>query len=217
MTQENLIRELIEDGYLKTPKIIDAFRTMDRRDFVPEEVRAMAYENTALPIGQNQTISQPLVVAFMLELLELKLGEKVLEIGTGSGWSTALMAEILEMRKEKSEISSQQALGIVSIELLPALHEFAKSNLAKYKFLESGGVRLVLGDGSLGYLEEAPYDKIIAAAAAEAVPDAWKEQLKIGGRIVAPVRDRIVVWDKTAKDQFQTKEFFGFAFVPLVR
>ena len=217
MTQENLIRELIEDGYLKTPKIIDAFRTMDRRDFVPEEVRAMAYENTALPIGQNQTISQPLVVAFMLELLELKLGEKVLEIGTGSGWSTALMAEILEMRKEKSEISSQQALGIVSIELLPALHEFAKSNLAKYKFLESGGVRLVLGDGSLGYLEEAPYDKIIAAAAAEAVPDAWKEQLKIGGRIVAPVRDRIVVWDKTAKDQFQTKEFFGFACVPLVR
>src|SRR3990167_725228 len=114
MTREDLINELIKDGYLKTPAIIEAFKRIDRKDFVPEEMKEMAYENTALPIGEKQTISQPLVVAFMLELLELKSGEKILEIGTGSGWNTALMAKIAG---EKGKI--------ISIERIKELNQFA--------------------------------------------------------------------------------------------
>lgn len=214
MNQESLIQELIKDGYLKTPAIIEAFRAIDRKDFIPEELKDQAYINEALPIGNKQTISQPLVVAFMLEFLELKPGEKVLEIGTGSGWQTALMAHL--------------GATIISIERIKELRDFAKQNLEKYGLLEasaesasnlrkSASILLMLGDGSKGYIKEAPYDKVIAAAAADALPSAWKEQLKIGGRLVAPVEHSIVVLDKVAKNKFETREYFGFSFVPLVR
>ena len=205
-TNEELIGDLIKSGYLKTPAIIKAFESIDRKDFVPEALKDSAYENTALPIGEKQTISQPLVVAFMLELLELKPGEKVLEIGTGSGWNTALMAQMIG-----------ETGKIYSIERVPELYESGKVNIAKYGFLENGRVETILGDGSRGYEKEAPLDKIIAAASAEEIPEAWKEQLKIGGRIVAPIKDSIVVLDKTTKDQFDKKEYFGFSFVPLIR
>jgi len=205
MTKEELIENLIKGGYLKTPAIIEAFKSVDRKDFVPEEVKDLAYENTALPIGQKQTISQPLVVAFMLELLELKFGEKVLEIGTGSGWKTALLAKLVG-----------ESGKIFSIERIKELNEFAGKNLSRYGFLEKGTVELILADGSKGYSEQAPFDKIIAAASAENLPIVWQEQLKIGGRLVAPVQESIVVIDKIAKDQFDRKEYFGFNFVPLV-
>ena len=94
-TKDDLIKELIKDGYLKTPAIIGAFKQIDRKDFVTEDMKERAYENTALPLMAGQTISQPLVVAFMLELLELKPGEKVLDIGTGSGWNAALMVQLV--------------------------------------------------------------------------------------------------------------------------
>lgn len=198
-TNEELIKELAQDGYLKTPAVIEVFRAVDRKDFLPPEVRDRAYDNTALPIGYSQTISQPLVVAFMLELLELKPGGKVLEIGTGSGWKTALITRLVGDNG-----------AVFSIERVPELYNFAKENLKSYP------AKLILGDGSLGYPEAAPYDKIIAAAAAEEIPPAWKEQLKIGGRIVAPVKDSIITLDKVAKDQFQERQYFGFAFVPLI-
>ena len=120
MDYEELIESLIKEGYLKTPLIIEAFRKIDRKNFLPEELKERAYENTALPIGNKQTISQPLVVAFMLELLELKSGEKVLEIGTGSGWNTALMAKLVG-----------ESGKIFSIERIEELHQFAKANLLK--------------------------------------------------------------------------------------
>ncbi len=200
MTNQDLISGLIKDGYLKTPAVIEAFQKIDRKDFVPEDFQERAYLNEALPIGHQQTISQPLVVAFMLELLKIKPGEKVLEIGTGSGWKTALLAEL--------------GAEVVSIERIPELKEFAKQNLKKYNF--SKNPHLFLGDGSNGYESAAPYDKIIAAASAEALPESWKEQLNIGGRIVAPVGQSIVVLKKIAKNQFKTKEYLGFSFVPLV-
>ncbi len=207
MEKEELISNLINDGYLKTAAIIDAFRAADRKDFIPEELKSRAYENIALLIGSRQTISQPLVVAFMLELLDLKLGEKILEIGTGSGWNTALMAKIIG-----------EGGKICSMERIAELHNFAKINLAKYQFVGQGIVELILGDGSIGYKEQAPFDKIIAAAAAgDEIPVEWKEQLKIGGRIVAPVKDSIIVINKLAKDNFEQKEYFGFSFVPLVK
>ena len=205
MNYEELIESLIKEGYLKTPLIIEAFKKIDRKDFVPEELGERAYENTALPIGNKQTISQPLVVAFMLELLELKFGEKVLEIGTGSGWNTALMAKLVG-----------ESGKIFSIERIEELHQFAKANLLKYGFLERGVAGLLVADGSKGFNDAAPYDKIIAAAAAEEIPGVWKEQLKIGGRIVAPVKNSIVVLDKISVDKFERKEYFGFSFVPLV-
>lgn len=205
MTKENLIKELIADGYLKSQPVIDAFRSVDRKDFVPPELKDRAYVNSALPIGKKQTISQPLVVAMMLELLELKPGEKVLEIGTGSGWKTALMAKIVSPKGK-----------VFSLERISELHEFAKENLNKYSLADSAAVELVVGDGSKGYEAGVPYDKIIAAASAREIPKAWEEQLKIGGRIVAPVKESIVVVDKVAKDEFRYKEYFGFSFVPLI-
>jgi len=205
-TSESLIKDLIKDGYLKTPVIIEAFKVVDREDFVPEEIKEQAYLNEALPIGQKQTISQPLVVAFMLELLELKPGEKVLDIGTGSGWKAALIAYLVG-----------NSGRVVSIERIEELYNFAKKNISKHGFVEKGILELILGDGSQGHLEGAPYDKIIAGATADVLPDAWKGQLKIGGRIVAPVRQSIVSLDKISKDKFKTKEYFGFSFVPLIR
>ncbi len=200
-----LIEHLKEDGYLKSQAVIDAFQLVDRKDFVREDMKDRAYENIALPIGHKQTISQPLVVAFMLELLEVRSGEKILEIGTGSGWKTGLLAQLAGGQGK-----------VYSIERITELQESAKNNLAKYGYAEKGIVVFVEGDGFYGYSDQAPYDKIIAAASATEIPEAWKEQVKIGGRIVAPVGDRIEVLDKIGPNQFESKAFLGFSFVPLI-
>lgn len=207
-SKESLIQELTRDGYLKTPFIIEAFKEINRADFVPEDVKDEAYLNTALPIGYGQTISQPLVVAFMLELLQPQPGEKILDVGAGSGWKAALLAYCVSQPRTHA--------GIVSIERIPALKEIAEKNIGKYNFVKKGVVKILLGDGSKGYKKEAPYDKIIAGAAGEEIPQEWKDQLRIGGRIVAPVKNSIVVLEKTAKDKFKTKEYYGFSFVPLI-
>ncbi|MEK7162754.1 MAG: protein-L-isoaspartate O-methyltransferase [Patescibacteria group bacterium] len=207
---QNLIDSLIKDGYLKTPEIIEAFKSIDRIDFTPEEYKSEAYVNAPLAIGFDQTISQPLTVAFMLELLEPKPGEKILDIGAGSGWVSALLAQI---------IGNPPAGGgkVLAIERVPELKEMAEKNLIKYDFLKNSIVKIILGDGSKGYKKEAPYDKIIAAAAAEGdIPVAWRRQLKIGGRIVAPVENSIITIDKIGKNKYNQKEYFGFSFVPLI-
>ena len=204
-SKQKLIEDLINDGYLKTPQIIKAFEKIDRKDFVPEDLKNSAYLNQPLPIGFNQTISQPLVVAFMLELLEPRSDEKILDVGAGSGWQTALLAEIVG---ENSKV--------VAIERIPELKAIAEQNIAKYNFIEKGIVDLVVGDGSQGFESASPFDKIIAAAAAPEIPQAWKSQLNIGGRIVAPVEDSIYVLDKLSQDKFSQKQYFGFSFVPLV-
>lgn len=210
-TKEKLIKTLTDEGYLKTPSIIEAFQNIDRIDFVPENLKNVAYANNPLPIGHGQTISQPLTVAFMLELLEPKKGEKILDIGAGSGWQTALLAHIV---REQGKV--------ITVERIQELADMARRNLAKYGFAADSGeagkgiVQIILGDGSKGYKDEAPYDKIIAAAAAEDIPASWKEQLKIGGRIVAPVGQSIIMLEKTEQNQFSQKQYFGFSFVPLI-
>ena len=203
---EKLISELVAEGYLKSPALIAAFRAVDRRDFVPRAVAKEAYGNYPLPIGYGQTISQPLTVAFMLEHLAPEPGEHILEIGAGSGWQTALLAHAVGPNGR-----------VVAVERVLELAKDAEVNLAPYGFVKKGIVKIVTGDGSRGYASDAPYDKIIAAAAAaHDIPRIWHEELRPGGRIVTPVGQGIVVSDKISENEFREKEHLGFSFVPLV-
>ena len=200
-----LVDNLIQDGWLKTPRIIDAFRKIQRVDFLPDNIKNLAELNEALPIGFGQTISQPLVVAFMLEQLEPKEGDKILDVGSGSGWTSALLGEIVG---EKGKV--------IAIDIIPELMEFGKKNIVKYNFIEKGIVEFICADGSKGYKKEAPFDKILASASAEKFPQAWKEQLRIGGRIVTPIGSSIWLFIKKSEKEFEEIEYPGFAFVPLV-
>ena len=202
---EKMVKELIEGGWLKTKRIINAFLKIKREDFLPEDLKHLAYLNEALPIGYGQTISQPLVVAFMLEKLDPRPGEKILDIGAGSGWTSALLAEIVG---EKGKV--------IAIEIIPELVEFGKKNASKYNFIEKGRVKFICGDGTKGYAQDAPYDKILCSASAKEVPNAWKEQLRIGGKIITPIKNSIVELTKIDEKEFQTLEYPGFVFVPLI-
>jgi len=208
----NLIDLLIKEGWLKTPRIIEAFRKIRRVDFLPEEMRDLAEMNEALPIGFGQTISQPLVVAFMLELLEPQEGEKILDVGSGSGWTSALLAEIVGSKGK-----------IIAVEVVPELKEFGEKNIAKYDFLKESRVEIICADGSKGYPNYAArselaegFDKILASATALGLPKPWEEQLKIGGKIVVPIGNSIWRFTKKNKKEFTKEEYPGFIFVPLI-
>lgn len=209
MSHRELVDNLIADGYLKTSQIIRAFKKIDRADFVPEDFKHESYVNAPLPIGFGQTISQPLTVAFMLEVLAPEKGNKILDVGAGSGWQTAILAEI---------VGPAAAGGkVFAIEIIEKLFEFGRKNVDKYNFVKSERVEFVRGNGSVGLVQHAPFDRIIAAAAAYGeIPSAWKEQLKIGGRLVAPVGSDIILLVKKGDNAFEEKKFSGFAFVPLV-
>lgn len=201
----SLIDSLIKDGWLKTPIIIEAFKTVKRADFLPEDIKNLAELDDVLPIGHGQTISQPLVVAFMLEQLQPNSGDKILDIGSGSGWTSALLGEIVG-RDGK----------VIAIETIKELKKFGEENAAKYN--KWGQALFILGDGLNGYGKEAPYNKILCSAAVQVeVPKAWKEQLKIGGRIVTPIGSSIWLLIKKGADDFEEIEYPGFAFVPLVQ
>jgi protein-L-isoaspartate(D-aspartate) O-methyltransferase len=203
----DLINRLIETGWLKTPIIINAFREIKRKDFLPENLKKFSSLNEALSIGFGQTISQPLVVAFMLEKLQPKQGEKVLDIGSGSGYTTALLANIVGNRGR-----------VVSVELIQKLKDFQEKNLLKYNFIKKGRIKLICADGSKGYKKEAPFDKILVSASVKKeIPKAWKDQLKAGGRIVSSVRQSIWVLEKQSNKEFKKNEYHGFVFVPLVQ
>ncbi len=217
LNYHELTDELIQDGYLKTKEIIEAFEEIDRAVFVPEDQQEYAYCNTPLSIGFNQTISQPLSVAFMLELLEPKPGERILDIGSGTGWQAAILAVMVGKKTSEGEDAESSRGSVVAVERIPELKAASEASLEHYGFIEQGIVTVVLGDGTKGYKKSAPYDKIIASASSEGdVPLQWKRQLKIGGRIVAPVGSSIVVIDKISKTKYTKKEHFGFNFSPLV-
>ncbi len=240
-----LVELLNKQGWLKTPRIIKAFQQIKRVDFLPQDVKDLAEVNEALPIGQGQTISQPLVVAFMLELLQPQPGEKILDIGSGSGWTSALLAHIVSQkgnsklpgrkadspkgcipnRKQnpKSRIQNLKS-KVIAIEIIPELKEFGEENVAKYNFIEKQIAEFILADGSKGYEREAPFDKILCSAAIQnEIPQAWKEQLKIGGRIVTSINNSISLFIKKSAPhqragggEFEQIEYPGFIFVPLV-
>ena len=204
---EELIEHLKEDGVLHSPHIIRAFSAINRADFVPPDMKGWAQADEVLPLPSGQTISQPYVVAFMLEKLEPKEGQKILDIGSGSGWTTALLASIVGQNGK-----------VIGIEVLPELAAFGKTNVTKYNFIEKGIAEIICANGADGHEKEAPFDGILVSAslANQHIPLAWKEQLKIGGKIVVPIQHSIWVYTKKDEHHFAQEEYPGFAFVPFV-
>jgi len=201
--KKQLIEQMIKSKVLKTPKIIEAFEKIPRHEFVTKEYISSSYMDFALPTLKGSTISQPSTVAIMTEALNPQEGEKILEIGTGSGWQTSLLAYIIGNKGK-----------VVTIEFDPDLVEFAKKNIHR---LGIKNVEVILGDGSLGYKKEAPYDKIIFTCATPSIPKPVKEQLRMGGRIVAPVGSievqRMLAIDRVGKDEFAESEVEPVSFV----
>lgn len=203
--KSNLINKLINEGFLKSEDVIKAFRVIPRENFVLDSDKKYAYLDIPLPINFRQTISQPLTVAFMTELLDAKHGQKILEIGTGSGYQASLLSHIVGKK------------GIVyTTEIIPQLAEFSKKNL------ENAGiknVKVIHSDGSRGLKEHAPYDRIIVTSAAPKIPESLKKQLKIRGKMVIPVGEWVQTMKlvkKISKDNFKTTDYGEFRFVPLM-
>jgi protein-L-isoaspartate(D-aspartate) O-methyltransferase len=207
MNHYKVPRELMVDLQLvprgiRDPRVLDAMKKVPRHFFVPEEIRENAYDDMALPIGEGQTISQPYMVAIMTELLELKGPERVLEIGTGSGYQAAIL----------SELSAE----VYTIERIASLAERTGALLASLGF---DNVNVVVGDGTKGLESKAPFDCIIITAAAPAVPEAVVKQLKEGGIIVAPVGERhsqLLIRGRLSKGVLIEEYSIPCVFVPLI-
>ncbi|HEX5042769.1 MAG TPA: protein-L-isoaspartate(D-aspartate) O-methyltransferase [Candidatus Polarisedimenticolaceae bacterium] len=182
------------------PRVLDAMRKVPRHELVPRDVRSQAYADWPLPIGEGQTISQPYIVAFMTEQLRLKGGERVLEVGTGSGYQAAVLAEL--------------AAEVYTIEIVPALAKRAATDLARLGY---HNVFVREGDGYRGWPEKAPFDAIVVTAAPPEVPAPLIEQLKPGGRLVLPVGEdyqELVLITKQA-DGVQRRRLLPVRFVPM--
>lgn len=200
--REAMVETQIAARGVRDPEVLRAMKKVPRHLFVPEDIRDHAYEDRALPVGYGQTISQPYVVAAMTEALQARPGMKVLEIGTGTGYQAAILAEM--------------GLKVFTIEIIPELAKSARERLEKLGYR---GITVIEGDGYKGYPQEAPFDRIIVTAAPPEVPQALKEQLAVGGRLVIPVgefdQDLIVLEKKP--DGFVSSYLFPVRFVPMVR
>jgi protein-L-isoaspartate(D-aspartate) O-methyltransferase len=199
--REAMVREQIERRGLRNPRLLAALGNVPRHRFVPDALRPRAYEDGPLPIGMGQTISQPYIVALMTSLLALQGGERVLEVGSGSGYQAAILAEL--------------AAEVHSVERHAGLLQRAAQTLAELGY---GNVHLHGGDGSLGWQDAAPYDAIIVTAAAAAPPPPLLEQLAEGGRLVIPVGSRtdqvLQVWSKQG-GKLDFESIIPVSFVPL--
>jgi protein-L-isoaspartate(D-aspartate) O-methyltransferase len=202
-----LVRDLEREGVIRRDEVSRAFLGADRRAFVPAEEEEFAYDDTPLSIGHEQTISAPHMVAIMVEALEARAGMKVLEVGGGSGWHAAVIASLV-----------RPGGRVISVERIAALAERAKENLRRAGFTDT--VEVVVGDGSVGYPQEAPYDRISVAAAAPRVPPSLARQLKAdGGRLLVPVgppsfQELIEVRMEAGKPR--ERRLGGCVFVPLL-
>ncbi|MDQ3870763.1 MAG: protein-L-isoaspartate(D-aspartate) O-methyltransferase [Chloroflexota bacterium] len=201
-TGERLVRALRAQG-IRDERVIEAFRRVRRDRFVPPSERTEAYEDRPIPIAHGQVTTQPSLVARMLEGLHLEGDERVLEVGTGLGFQTALLALL--------------AREVFSIERFPTLAERARANLEQAGI---GGVTIVVGDGTLGLPEHAPYDGIVVAAAAPRVPQPLADQLAPGGRIVQPIgpggNEVVIAFRKGSRGLVEETRLTGAFFVRLV-
>lgn len=203
-TRDQLIDRLKNDTrVLQNTRIENAFKSIDRVDFVHDDYKVEAYEDYPIPIGSGQTISQPTTVAFMLEKLNPQEGDRVLDVGCGSGWTTALLAHMVGGGGR-----------VHGVDIIPELVSFGQENLKKYNF--SHATIKQAGQG-LGLSTEAPFDRILVSAAGADIPDVLVDQLKIGGVMVLPVGDTIIQLTKKSKTKVSQNTFPGFAFVPLVQ
>lgn len=203
IARRRMVDEQLRARGVKDPRVIEAMLKVPRHRFVPEALAAQAYSDFPLPIGDRQTISQPYMVALMSEALLLKGEEKVLEIGTGSGYQAAVLAHL--------------ARQVFSLERLPALARQARRILDGCGYAR---VNIRVTDGTVGWDEEAPFDAIVVTAGAPEVPPAYREQLAVGGRLVIPVggRDSQVLMRVTRQGEreFRQEQLLGCRFVPLV-
>ncbi len=200
-SNRELIDSMIASGVLKTPRIIDAFKKIDRKYFVPEEFSEHIYIDRPLPIGKNQTISQPSTVAFMLELLQPEEGDKVLDIGSGSGWTASLLCAIVGERG-----------SVLGLDRVDDLVEQGKNNIKKFDFKQC---QIRKADAKLGVPGET-FDKILVSASSEEIPEELFAQLKVGGTLVIPVRNSIYRFKKLSPEKIAQEEYQGFVFVPLI-
>jgi protein-L-isoaspartate(D-aspartate) O-methyltransferase len=202
--RERMVREQLEARGLNAPAVLAAMREVPREKFVSADLRIFAYDDRALPIEEGQTISQPYMVAFMAEALELAGVERVLEIGTGSGYSAAVLSRIVPR--------------VRSVERLP---ELAVTALERLQLLGFDNVEVYVGDGSLGWPEFAPYDAIVVTAGAPDVPAPLLAQLAIGGRLVIPVGgamnfQSLIRVRRESESEYQRETLMGVMFVPLI-
>ena len=201
--REHMVARQLRRRGIRDERVLAAFGRVPRHPFVPQSLRARSYDDSPLPIGHNQTISQPLMIATMLEAMELEGTERVLEVGAGCGYQAALLAELVPQ--------------VVAIEIIPELVDRARNNLRRMGY---DGVEVVHGDGSCGYLPAAPYDAIVVAAAPQSVPPPLVEQLAPGGRLLIPVGSWVAQdlerIRKRADGQVVVDRLGGCLFVPLV-
>jgi protein-L-isoaspartate(D-aspartate) O-methyltransferase len=200
--RERMVIEQLQGRGIKNKKVLDAFRKVPRHKFIQQQYQESAYNDHPVPIGEGQTISQPYMVALMTELLELKGSEKVLEIGTGSGYQAAILAEL--------------ASEVYTVERVELLAQKTKSTLAELGY---DNLKVKVGDGSCGWQEHAPYDGIIVTCGAPSVPEPLKEQLAVNGRLVIPVGgdfSQVLTVIERKQDAFQEKEVCCCVFVPLI-
>ena len=199
--RHKMVQEQIERRGIRDKLVLEAMRKVPRHLFVPDYLKDQAYIDSPLPIGNNQTISQPYIVAFMTEALKLKGDEKVLEIGTGSGYQAAVLAEI--------------AKNVYSIEIIPSLGKRADEIL---KTLQYKNIHVEIGDGYRGLPDQAPFDAIMVTAAPEHIPQPLVDQLKIGGRMIVPVGDfyqELILITKQPDGSIKKKSVLPVRFVPM--
>jgi protein-L-isoaspartate(D-aspartate) O-methyltransferase len=199
--RERMVHSQLEVRAVGDKKVLEAMKKIPRHLFVPENMKPYAYQDEPLPIGEGQTISQPYIVAFMTEVLRLKGEERILEVGTGSGYQAAVLAEIAR------EVFTIEIVEVLSLRAQKVLKELGYKNIS-----------FKVGDGTLGWKEYAPYDGIVVTAAPDKVPRALKEQLKVSGRMVIPVGftfQELVLVSREEK-KFKEKKLLPVRFVPLV-
>lgn len=200
--RETMVQTQLESRGLRDPRVLAAMREVPRHEFVPQALRDRAYEDHPLPIGDGQTISQPYIVAVMLEHLALQTTDRVLEVGTGSGYATALMSRL--------------CAEVYSIERYAGLAASAETTLARLRY---SNVKIRVGDGKLGWPEHAPFDAILVSAAALEIPAALFTQLREGGRMIAPVgppANQELQLIRKVNDLTEVQVLEGCRFVPLL-